>query len=66
MYLSNRDIKWAIECGHLIVKPRPEEMSKGYDETSIDLHLDAVKEAQIWDLDALRQAETGRARGRRA
>jgi dCTP deaminase len=63
MYLSNRDIKWAIECGYLIVQPPPEEMGKGYDETSIDLHLDEVKEAKIWDLEALRRAEAGRARG---
>jgi hypothetical protein len=40
MYLSNRDIKWAIDCGKLIVDPRPEacEPPKGYDETGIDLH----------------------------
>jgi dCTP deaminase len=50
MYLSNRDIQWAIECGHLIVTPRPEELKCGYDETSIDLHLGPVSEAKIWDV----------------
>jgi deoxycytidine triphosphate deaminase len=53
MYLSNRDIKWAIERGKLIVRPRPEEIGCGYDETSIDLHLDTVEEAKIWDATAL-------------
>lgn len=55
MYLSNRDIKWAIECGKLIVKPSPEEMKCGYDETSIDLHLDSVTQARIWDVEALKR-----------
>jgi hypothetical protein len=31
MYLSNRDIKWAIEGGRLIASPRPEAMGTGYD-----------------------------------
>jgi dCTP deaminase len=60
MYLSNRDIKWAIECGLLIVRPRPEEMGNGYDLTSIDLHLDHVREARIWDLKALQESEAAR------
>lgn len=63
MYLSNRDIRWAIQCGHLIVRPTPEEQGKGYDETSIDLHLARVQEAKIWDIDGLKRAEAGRARG---
>jgi dCTP deaminase len=63
MYLSSRDIKWAIECGHLIVEPGPEEIGEGYDETSINLHLDHIKEAQVWDLDALKAAERARAKG---
>jgi dCTP deaminase len=64
MFLSSRDIKWAINCGNLIVSPTPDAMQKGYDETSIDLHLDRVEEAKVWDTDALKQAEEGRARGR--
>ena len=52
MYLSNRDIKWAIECGKLIVDPAP-TLEQGYDETSIDLHLGPVKDACIWDVEPL-------------
>jgi dCTP deaminase len=51
MYLSSRDIQWAIECGHLIVEPRPEDFSAGYDETSIDLHLGPIEDAKVWDVD---------------
>jgi dCTP deaminase len=50
VYLSNRDIQWAIRCQQLIVDPAPEAFGEGYDETSIDLHLDHVKEAKIWDI----------------
>jgi len=46
MYLSDRDIKWAIENGKLIVDPPPEAI----DATSIDLHLDKTEKAKIWDL----------------
>lgn len=60
MYLSNRDIKWAIDGGRLIVKPKPDDLGKGYDETSIDLHLDKVEEAKIWDIDALTRSESAR------
>lgn len=53
MFLSNRDIKWAIECGKLIVDPPPEHFNAGYDETSIDLHLDAIeKGARVWDIES--------------
>jgi deoxycytidine triphosphate deaminase len=57
MYLSNRDIKWAVDCGRLIVSPRPEDAGEGYDETSIDLHLDRIEEAKIWDVAALLESE---------
>jgi dCTP deaminase len=60
VYLSNRDIQWAIKCGRLIVSPSPEQMEKGYDETSIDLHLDHVGEAKIWDIEALAESEDAR------
>ena len=46
MFLSNRDLAWAIECGTLIVDPKPTE----YGESSIDLHLDKVSEARVWDV----------------
>lgn len=54
MYLSDRDIQWAIETGKLIVDPRPLSI----DPTSIDLHLDALTEAKIWDVENYRQHET--------
>ena len=47
MYLSDRDLEFAIKNGQLIVDPPPKE----YDTTSIDLHLDSVDEARIWDVD---------------
>ena len=43
MYLSDRDIKWAIDKGQTYRRaPLPIVSS-----TSIDLHLDRVEEAQI-------------------
>jgi hypothetical protein len=41
MYLSDRDLKFAVETGQLIVNPPPSE----YDTTPIDLHLDKDEEA---------------------
>jgi dCTP deaminase len=46
MYLSDRDLEWAIRCGRLIIKPDP----KRIDATSIDLHLDGVEKARVWDI----------------
>ena len=62
MYLSNRDIKWAIDCGKLIVDPRPQDCSppKGYDETAIDLHLGSIDTAKIWDHAALAATDVAR------
>jgi dCTP deaminase len=48
MYLSDRDIKWAIDTGKLIVNPPPETI----DSTSVDLHLDEVSQAKIWNIEA--------------
>lgn len=47
MYLSDRDLKWAIDHENLIVEPKPDKI----DPTSIDLHLDKVDQAKIWDID---------------
>lgn len=47
MYLSDRDIRWAIERNALIIP----DGSK-IDPTSIDLKLDSVEKAQVWDVDA--------------
>ena len=59
MYLSNVDIKAAIEKGSLIVDPPPEHFGCGYDETSIDLHLDGPEMARIWDRDSMAEEDLG-------
>jgi deoxycytidine triphosphate deaminase len=46
MYLSNREIKTAIDAGELIFDPPPKKI----DETSVDLHLDRIDQAAIWDI----------------
>jgi dCTP deaminase len=48
MYLSDRDINAAIAARTLIVKPRTPA-----GPTSVDLHLDKVGTAKIWDIKAL-------------
>lgn len=60
MYLSDRDLLWAIECGKLICDPFPDRI----DTTSIDLHLDTIESAKVWDIDkfASRERATGRSR----
>src|SRR5437764_7614332 len=60
MFQSNRDIRWAIECERLLVDPRPEHWQAGYDETSIDLHLDGVEEAKVWDVERFTRDLRGR------
>ncbi len=47
MYLSDGDLKQAIDAGELIFDPPPTSI----DATSIDLHLDEVTEAKIWNID---------------
>lgn len=54
MYLTDRDIKWAIENGDLIIKPSPETI----DSTSVDLHLDAIGEAKIWNIDGFLEKQS--------
>jgi dCTP deaminase len=53
MYLSDRDLRWAIERGTLIVDPKPQKI----DSTSIDLHLDTIDQAKIWDIEAFNQEQ---------
>jgi deoxycytidine triphosphate deaminase len=53
MYLSDRDLKFAVETGQLIISPAPKE----YDTTSVDLHLDNVNEAKIWNVEAFKQKQ---------
>jgi dCTP deaminase len=64
VYLTNRDIRWAITAANLIVTHAPEELGAGYDETSIDLHLDSVDEAQVWNVAAYLASEQTRGRER--
>lgn len=45
MYLSDRDIRWAIRTGSLVL-PKDAKV----DPTSVDLHLDRVEEAKVWNL----------------
>lgn len=47
MYLSDRDLIKRIDSGDLIVKPRPDAKQIG--PTSVDLRLDSISEAKIWD-----------------
>jgi deoxycytidine triphosphate deaminase len=47
MYLSDVDLRRAIETGKLIFEPKPATI----DATSIDLHLDGVDHAKVWDVD---------------
>ena len=50
MYLSDVDLRQAVECGDLIVEPLPiDEIGP----TSIDLHLGPAEEAYIWDYEAI-------------
>src|SRR6266849_6018325 len=64
--MYNRDIKWAVDCGKLTVDPRPEYFNAGYDETSIDLHLDSVRVARVWDIEAYKEKVKARGSHRHA
>lgn len=52
MFLSDRDLRWAIVQGHLIVTPDNPEL---IGPTSIDLRLDSADEAKVWDIAKFRQ-----------
>ncbi len=45
MYLSDRDLEYAVDRGDLIVIPRPPE----FGPSGIDLHLDTIEEAKGWN-----------------
>jgi deoxycytidine triphosphate deaminase len=45
MYLSDRDLEYAVDRGDLIITPRPRE----FGPASIDLHLDTIEEAKVWN-----------------
>lgn len=61
MYLSDRDLAWAIECGKLVCDPKPEKV----DVTSFDLHLDKISEAKIWNIDAYAASQRERGQAER-
>jgi deoxycytidine triphosphate deaminase len=52
MYLSDRDIQWAIERKTLIVNVPEGVAPAKVDPSSIDLRLDHISEAKIWDIAA--------------
>lgn len=54
MYLSDRDLEWAIETKRLIIQPRPKKI----DATSIDLHLDSAEKARVSDVSAFENDNT--------
>lgn len=56
MYLSDRDIQWAIDRGLLLVQAPPGDDPPKVDPSSIDLRLDNADEAKIWDIDAYKVA----------
>jgi dCTP deaminase len=52
MYLSDIDIKQAVQDQTLIIEPfEPNNVGP----TSVDLHLDTIDQAQIWNLEAFEQ-----------
>jgi dCTP deaminase len=56
MYLSDRDLAWAIQCGKLVFEPAP----KSIDATSIDLHLDKISDAKVWNIEAYTASQKSR------
>jgi len=54
MYLSNNELRQALESRELIVDPLPSVI----DPTSIDLRLDDPAEARVWDITALNRRRT--------
>jgi dCTP deaminase len=55
MYLSDRDLEYAVQTRQLIVDPAPTE----YDTTSIDLHLDRADRAKVWNVAAFEKQQGG-------
>jgi dCTP deaminase len=54
MFLSDRDLRWAITQGHLIVTDLPDDPSR-IGPTSIDLRLDNADQAKVWDIAKFRK-----------
>lgn len=53
MYLSDRDIRWAIQHEKLTVKPEP-DYDNALSSTSLDLRLGSVDKAKRWDIENYR------------
>jgi len=51
MFLSDRDIIWAIQTRKLLVEPPPEK----FDTSSFDLHLDNISEAKVWNIEKFKK-----------
>lgn len=60
MYLSDSDLQGAVDDGSLIIDPPP----KSYDPTSVDLHLDKIANARIWDVAKYTRDQSVRGVGR--
>jgi dCTP deaminase len=60
MYLSDRDLAWAIETCRLTIDPPPKKI----DATSIDLHLGKLSDVRIWDIETYKRDEEGSGRER--
>jgi len=63
MYLSDRDLRYALKCGTLLVVPPPADALIG--PTSIDLHLDHVDQAKIWDIAKFKERNRSHGHGDR-
>lgn len=55
MFLSDRDLLWAIRNRLLIVDEPSAGAPHVMGATSIDLHLDDVEQAKVWDIASLRE-----------
>jgi deoxycytidine triphosphate deaminase len=54
MFLSDRDLRWAIAQGDLIVTESPGKPCL-IGPTSIDLRLDSADQAKVWDIEAFKK-----------
>ena len=61
MYLSDRDLEYAVERTDLIIDPRP----RVFGPSGIDLHLDTIEEAKVWNV-ASEEPAKGQAIGSRS
>jgi dCTP deaminase len=52
MFLSDRDLRLALDARLLIIDPPPTRI----DTSSIDLHLDRIEQASVWDVGKFEEA----------